>query len=69
MSGIVGVFSRRDAVDPTRVERATKSLTHRGPDGQGHWVSNDRRVTLGHARLSIIDSQCVGIAGGFDLAA
>jgi asparagine synthase (glutamine-hydrolysing) len=31
------------------------TLTHRGPDGAGTWVSADRRVGLGHRRLSIID--------------
>ena len=55
MCGIVAMFSRRDAIPSPVVERATKSLYHRGPDGQRHWISPDRRVALGHARLSIID--------------
>ena len=37
------------------VEQATKSLSHRGPDGQRFWTSSDGRIPLGHARLSIID--------------
>jgi len=37
------------------MERATRSLYHRGPDGQRHWIAPDGRVALGHARLSIID--------------
>jgi len=37
------------------LQQATKSLYHRGPDGQRHWISQDKRVALGHARLSIID--------------
>jgi asparagine synthase (glutamine-hydrolysing) len=37
------------------VEGATKALHHRGPDGRRHWISSDRLVALGHARLSIID--------------
>jgi asparagine synthase (glutamine-hydrolysing) len=49
------MFSRRDPVPERVLERATKSLYHRGPDGQRHWISADRRVGLGHARLSIID--------------
>lgn len=28
---------------------------HRGPDGAGLWISKNRRVGLGHRRLSIID--------------
>ncbi len=55
MCGIVGVYSRREPVHAARLERATRSLFHRGPDGQRHWLSPDRRVGLGHARLSIID--------------
>lgn len=30
-------------------------MTARGPDGQGLWVDDDRRVGLAHRRLSIID--------------
>lgn len=55
MCGIVGVFSRREPVRKDALERGTRALYHRGPDGQRHWVSADRRVGLGHARLSIID--------------
>jgi asparagine synthase (glutamine-hydrolysing) len=55
MCGIVAVYSRREPVSPAQLERATKSLYHRGPDGQRQWVSRDNRVGLGHARLSIID--------------
>src|SRR3569833_2732179 len=55
MCGIVGIFSQRERIPEGRLERATRSLFHRGPDGQRHWVSSDRRVGIGHARLSIID--------------
>src|SRR6266436_485506 len=55
MCGIVAMFSRRDPVSPAIMQRATQSLYHRGPDGQRHWIGADRRVALGHARLSIID--------------
>ena len=55
MCGIVAIFSRRDAISPAVVERATKSLYHRGPDGQRQWISPDGKIGLGHARLSIID--------------
>jgi asparagine synthase (glutamine-hydrolysing) len=73
MCGIVAFFSHGDAVSAAAMQRATQSLHHRGPDGQRHWISPDRRVALGHARLSIIDlatgdqpiaseSQCTHIA-------
>jgi asparagine synthase (glutamine-hydrolysing) len=55
MCGIVGIFSRRDPISVEQLRHATRSLFHRGPDGQRHWRSPDRRVGLGHARLSIID--------------
>jgi len=55
MCGIAALFSRRDPISAATIERATQSLHHRGPDGQRHWISADRRVALGHARLSIID--------------
>ena len=55
MCGIVAIFSRNAPISAEAVERATKSLYHRGPDGQRHWISPDCRVALGHARLSIID--------------
>jgi asparagine synthase (glutamine-hydrolysing) len=31
------------------------SLSHRGPDGKGTYISEDRKVGLGHRRLSILD--------------
>jgi asparagine synthase (glutamine-hydrolysing) len=55
MCGIVGIFSRGAPVSEARLQHATSRLFHRGPDGQRHWISADRRVGLGHARLSIID--------------
>ena len=55
MCGIVAVYSRRDPISPATIERATRALWHRGPDGQKQWISRDCRVGLGHARLSIID--------------
>lgn len=55
MCGIVAVFSRSGPVSPALLEHATKSLYHRGPDGQRQWISSDGKVGLGHARLSIID--------------
>lgn len=55
MCGIVAVYARSADVNLETIRRATASLKHRGPDGQRHWLSPDRKVGLGHARLSIID--------------
>ena len=41
MCGIVAVYSRREPVSPAKLERATKSLYHRGPDGQRQWISRE----------------------------
>jgi asparagine synthase (glutamine-hydrolysing) len=54
MGGIVALFSSRDPISEAVLQRATQSLYHRGPDGQRHWMSPDRRIALGHARLSIM---------------
>ena len=55
MCGIAAIFSRQTPVAPDTIERATRRLHHRGPDGQRVWISADGRVALGHARLSVID--------------
>jgi asparagine synthase (glutamine-hydrolysing) len=49
------MYATRGGVPADELERATARLAHRGPDGQRTWLAADRRVGLGHARLSIID--------------
>src|ERR687886_666823 len=55
MCGIVGAVAARGAAPPSgdRVERATRALAHRGPDGSAVHVADG--VALGHTRLSIVD--------------
>ena len=54
MCGIVGFAGRSDgASDAFTAQCGT--MRHRGPDASGEWRSADRRVALGHRRLSIID--------------
>jgi len=55
MCGIVAMYSRSGPASTLALQKATRRLYHRGPDGQRQWVSPDGRVALGHARLSIID--------------
>src|SRR5215471_8212549 len=55
MCGIVAMYSAREPIRADALERATRRLAHRRPDGQQTWLAGDRRVVLGHARLSIID--------------
>jgi len=56
MCGIAGIYSfNGKPVDKYLLIRMRDTMLHRGPDGAGTWVSEDRKVGLGHRRLSIID--------------
>jgi asparagine synthase (glutamine-hydrolysing) len=55
MCGIVGFWLRNNNESSCKLKRMTDALIHRGPDGEGHWLSNNEVVGLGHRRLSIID--------------
>lgn len=57
MCGITAVLSSGAPVSADAVRAGIAALDHRGPDGRGHWLSPDRSIALGHARLSIIDLQ------------
>jgi asparagine synthase (glutamine-hydrolysing) len=56
MCGIAGIISL-DTNETTinRLKAMTDSIAHRGPDGEGHWISENSQVGFGHRRLSIID--------------
>ena len=51
----LGIVGARGTAPPERegIERATRALRHRGPDGFGFHF--DEAVAFGHTRLSIID--------------
>lgn len=54
MCGIAGLVNRKGAgVDRSLLERMTRRLKHRGPDGEGYYIAGN--VGFGHRRLSIID--------------
>ena len=58
MCGILGtiVFKKSNFEITESYLRAMRdSMEHRGPDGHGLWISNDKKIGLGHRRLSIID--------------
>lgn len=60
MCGIAGlVYLNNQKVSPNLLKKMTNSLTHRGPDGEGHWIENN--IGIGHRRLSIIDLSNQGI--------
>lgn len=50
MCGISGMFG---SPEPSIVRGMTRLQHHRGPDGTGFW--NDEHISLGHARLAIVD--------------
>jgi asparagine synthase (glutamine-hydrolysing) len=54
MCGVVGYLNLDEAPAAVRVvERMTRAVAHRGPDGSGTWI--DGPLALGHRRLAIID--------------
>lgn len=55
MCGILGEVSLNAPADRIAAQRRLDRLRHRGPDGEGIWQSDDRRVVLGHRRLAVID--------------
>jgi asparagine synthase (glutamine-hydrolysing) len=55
MCGIVAMLSQGGAVRRETLERATRSLHHRGPDDRQYWLDAASTVGLGHTRLGIID--------------
>ena len=63
MCGIVGVYAYAAntlRLDPALLDRMTDSLAHRGPDDRGIHFDPERRIGLGHRRLSILDLSPAG---------
>ncbi len=56
MCGIAGILSNnKNLVVAERLLQMTNALAHRGPDGEGFWINENKTVALGHRRLAIID--------------
>lgn len=56
MCGIAGILSSDPAhITGDRLKKMTDAIAHRGPDGEGAWISPSGLAGLGHRRLSIID--------------
>jgi asparagine synthase (glutamine-hydrolysing) len=57
MCGFAGIFGhgRQQNVNQEVIAKMRDAMVHRGPDGAGIWISNDRRVAFGHRRLSFLD--------------
>ena len=58
MCGLNGIYAYHDAASEPREAELVATREHmaaRGPDGYGAWWSTDRRICLGHRRLSVLD--------------
>src|SRR5687768_3540829 len=55
MCGIAGYVSINKKVTDNDLKHAANLLAHRGPDADGFYFSDDKKVGLAHRRLSILD--------------
>ena len=58
MCGIAGIYAFSTNTPPVNTDeliRIRDTMTARGPDGKGLWVSANKRCGLAHTRLAIID--------------
>ena len=57
MCGISGIYNYFDKnIDSKKIiEKIVKIQNSRGPDANNIWISDCKKITFGHNRLSIID--------------
>jgi asparagine synthase (glutamine-hydrolysing) len=57
MCGIAGIINQgKDVLNIDRIiSSMLESIKHRGPDHQGYWSDNEKKVAIGNRRLSIQD--------------
>lgn len=61
MCGITGkICFGNDCVEENDILKMNEKIQHRGPDDGGVYLSPDKKVGLGHRRLSIIDLSTLG---------
>ncbi len=61
MCGIAGIISNnKNEITTARLKAMTDAIAHRGPNGEGQWISGDGQAGLGNRRLSIIDLSTAG---------
>lgn len=60
MCGIGGILTSQKNTVPETLENLNRLLHHRGPDGNGVWISSDGSMGLNHTRLSILDLSDAG---------
>ena len=60
MCGIVGYVGVSGGIDTDQLIACRDTLSHRGPDDAGYWLSADGRVAFGHRRLAIVELTAAG---------
>lgn len=56
MCGIVGIISdKQNSIHLSALKKMTDVISHRGPDGEGHWLNTENTIGFGHRRLAIVD--------------
>src|ERR1041385_2744336 len=69
MCGIAAIFGYGESaptVDREELLAIRDRMIHRGPDGEGLYISEDRRLGLGHRRLTIVDLTDAGLQPMWD---
>lgn len=58
MCGIGGIFNfgEHQKINRKQINLLSESLSRRGPDSSGEWISNCGKINFVHRRLSIIDT-------------
>jgi asparagine synthase (glutamine-hydrolysing) len=59
-TGALGGIPQDPDVEREVLQRMTAVLQPRGPDDVGYWLDLERRISLGHRRLSIVDLSAAG---------
>lgn len=60
MCGLTGYFASSNREQQVVLIGLTEAIRHRGPDDDGIWISADKKIGLGHRRLSIQDVSPLG---------
>lgn len=60
MCGIAGYIDLKKEISKSVIQRMNDTLAHRGPDGEGIYISADNKITLAHRRLSFLDLSVSG---------
>ena len=55
MCGILGIIKIKGQIKLDNFKKINKIQNHRGPDNEGYWLDEQKRIALGNNRLSIID--------------